>query len=326
MIDKLTVTVLAEDSVGYETPFLGQHGISLLVEAERSGYGQNGEIRDAGVETDTAAAPTRMRVLMDVAQHPEPLLHNMERMKIEPSSIDAIVLTHCHYDHTQGLVRMIEEIGRPGLPVIAHPELFRPNFEIEPRLRPIGVPPTDRRELVESTGAHLMLSRTPLQLLPGLTTSGEIPRTTDYEGTNPGLFTLREGKLEPDPMMDDISLYAHVAGRGVVVLSGCSHAGIVNIVRHARTVCAPAKNESKSKDRAGTGVAAVMGGLHLITADQTTIESTVARLRDENVGQVLAGHCTGFTAQTALYHEFGRRFRPLYTGLVAEWSAAGGRD
>lgn len=286
MIKALTATVLAEDSVGYETPYLGQHGISLLIDAE--------------------TPLTRIRILMDVAQHPEPLLHNMALMSIDPASIDTIVLTHCHYDHTQGLVRVIEAIGKPGLPVVAHPDLFRPNFETTPRLRPIGVPPGDNRERVVAAGAHLLFARSPLQLADGLTTSGEIPRTTHYEGANAGLYTLENGARVPDPMIDDLSIFALVEGVGIVVFSGCSHAGIVNIARHARTIFS-------------AGITAVMGGLHLITADTETIDTTVAGLREENVERVLAGHCTGFAAQTAFHREFGNSFAPLHTGLCVTW-------
>ncbi|TVR67417.1 MAG: MBL fold metallo-hydrolase [Spirochaetaceae bacterium] len=297
MVKELVVTVLAEDSVGYETPYLGQHGISLLVDAV----------------TDTAGTPQRLRILMDVAQHPDPLLHNMELMNIDPATIDMVVLTHCHYDHTRGLVKVLEAIDRPGIPVVAHSDIFRPNFEISPRLRPIGVPPADGEARIEAAGAHLMLVRAPLQLAPGITTSGEVARTTSYEGANRGLFTLREGVPAPDPMMDDLSLYAEVEGRGVVILTGCSHAGIVNIVRHSRKVWADSS----------PGIAAVMGGLHLIVAEEDAIQSTVSGLREESVEQVLAGHCTGFRAQAALLREFGDRFQPLYTGLVVRWQDHG---
>ena len=296
MVKELAVRVLAEDTVGFETPFLGQHGISLLVDVVSV---------DGEPERST-------RILMDVGQHPAPLLHNMQLMEIDPATIDMVVLTHCHYDHTQGLVEILEAIDRPGIPVVAHSDIFRPNFEITPRLRPIGVPPADREERIEAAGAHLMLVRAPLQLLPGVTTSGEVARTTTFEGANRGLFTLRGGVPAPDPMMDDLSLYVIVEGQGIVVLTGCSHAGIVNILRHARTVCA--------QGTPGThGIAAVMGGLHLIVADDETIESTVTGLREESVEQILAGHCTGFRAQAALHREYGDRFQPLHTGLVARW-------
>ena len=175
-LDRLKVTVLAEDSVGYETPYLGQHGISLLLDAGRG-------------------ATTR-RVLIDVAQHPDPLLFNMERMGIEPSTIDTIVLTHCHYDHTRGLVRILEMIGKEDVPVVAHPDVFRLTFITDPYLRHIGVPASDSRERIEAAGGRLFLARTPLSLVPGLTTSGEIERTTDFEAPEMELCTIRDQRVE----------------------------------------------------------------------------------------------------------------------------------
>jgi 7,8-dihydropterin-6-yl-methyl-4-(beta-D-ribofuranosyl)aminobenzene 5'-phosphate synthase len=101
MLESLTVTILAEDTVGYETPFLGQHGVSFLLEAI------SGE--------PLAAGTIDRRILVDVAQNPEALLHNMSLLDVDPASIDTIVLTHCHYDHTQGLVEILKGSSRyPG--------------------------------------------------------------------------------------------------------------------------------------------------------------------------------------------------------------------
>ncbi len=286
-ITSLAVTVLAEDTVGFDTPFLGQHGISLLI--------------------DASVGSNRTRILMDVGQHTDALLHNMALLEVAPASIDVIVLTHCHYDHTRGVARMIREIGRSGLPVVAHPEIFRPNFELTPQRKDIGVAREDGAEAIRAAGAQLKLVRTPHSLAPGVVTSGEVARTTPYEGENAGLFTQRDGQTVPDPMMDDLSIYAAVEGCGVVVLTGCSHAGIVNIVRGAREVT--------GMDQ----VAAVVGGLHLIVAGEQTIARSVAGLQEEGVEQVCAGHCTGFAAQVALQGAFGKQFAPLRTGQVLAW-------
>lgn len=285
-LDRLRVTVLAEDSVGYETPYLGQHGISLLLDAARG-------------------ATTR-RVLIDVAQHPDPLLFNMERMGIEPASIDTIVLTHCHYDHTRGLARILETIGKDDVPVVAHPDVFRLTFITDPYLRHIGVPASDSREHIEAAGGRLFLARTPLALMPGLTTSGEIERTTDFEAPEMELRTIREQRVEVDEVADDISVFAVTRESGTVVLTGCSHAGIVNITRAARAM-------------SGGGVGAVVGGLHLVEASAERITKTAAALNEEGVSRVFAGHCTGFPAQVELGGVFGDRFAPLRTGDVLEF-------
>ena len=151
-LDRLRITVVAEDSVQYESSYLGQHGISLLLEAEGKG----------GVK----------KVLVDVAQNPDALLENMVKMDISPASIDAIVLTHCHYDHTRGLAKVLGEIGKKNFPVIAHPDIFRLNFTTDPFLRHVGVMDGDSREDIEAAGGMLYLTRDPMQITPGLMTTG----------------------------------------------------------------------------------------------------------------------------------------------------------
>ncbi len=283
-LDSLTITVAAEDSVLYESPFLGQHGISLYLEACSAGFRRN--------------------ILVDVGQNPEALLYNMKLLDIDPSSIDALILTHCHYDHTQGLVELLKAMGKSDVPVIAHPTLFRLNFIDKPFLRHVGVMSSDSRRNIEKSGGTLFLTSDPLQLLPGLSTSGVIRRRTDFEEVGIPLKTIDgEGRVTDDTMNDDISVIASTGESGIVVMSGCSHAGIINITRQARKLFGQDK------------VASVIGGLHLVEAPLERIRKTVSALKELEVDSVYAGHCTGFEAQAELRSEFGQRFTPLRTGM-----------
>jgi 7,8-dihydropterin-6-yl-methyl-4-(beta-D-ribofuranosyl)aminobenzene 5'-phosphate synthase len=283
-LSKLKVTVLAEDSVLYESPFLGQHGVSFLVSATRGNIVKH--------------------VLVDVGQNPDALLHNMSLMDIAPSTIDAIVLTHCHYDHTRGVTRIIGEVNRSGIPVIAHPDLFRLNFVTDPYLRHVGVMPGDSRAAIEKAGGLLHLTQDPLEILPGLVTTGEVPRMSDFEEVGMGLCTIRDTTVETDMMRDDISIVANIEVKGLCIVTGCSHAGIVNIVRHAVTLT--------NTDR----IEGIIGGLHLIEASVDRIQRTAVELKELNPSWISAGHCTGFMAQVALHTALGERFRPLHTGMV----------
>jgi len=287
LLDKLTVTVLAEDSVPYESPLLGQHGVSFWLEAERNGITK--------------------RVLVDVGQNPEALLFNVGKLGIPLREADAVVLTHCHYDHTQGLTRILEAIGRKNVPVIAHPALFRLNFVTEPFFQHVGVMEGDRAEDLRAAGAELVLVSGPLQLMPGLSTTGEVPRVTDFEEVGIALSTLDEnGRVVPDSMPDDLSLAARIEGKGLALVTGCSHAGIINILRHVLTP--------------GEKLEAVIGGLHLVEAPAERIEKTVEALAGYSPSLVAAGHCTGFRAQAALYRVLGKRFTPLGSGAVFRFS------
>jgi 7,8-dihydropterin-6-yl-methyl-4-(beta-D-ribofuranosyl)aminobenzene 5'-phosphate synthase len=296
-LTSLTVTIVAEDSVGYETPYLGQHGVSFLLRAVAPGEARvDGPSRRDGTVPDVTRT-----ILVDVAQHPGPLLHNLSLMGVDPGEIDTIVLTHCHYDHTQGLVEVLKAVGRPDIPVIAHPDLFRLNFSTWPELRHIGVMNSDTEEKIHAAGGMLFPTREPLQIMPGVVAGGEVPRTTDYENRETALKTVRAGRITTDEMVDEQSLYCVVEGVGTVVVTGCSHPGVVNIVVHA-------------KELSGTPITAVIGGFHLIESTEERIGRTVEDLQKEKVERVMAGHCTGFPAQARLYEAFGDRFTPLRTG------------
>jgi len=285
-LDGLKVTVLAEDSVLYESPYLGQHGLSFLLEA-------------------TKGTNTR-RILVDVGQNSQALLNNMRLMNISPPTIDAIVLTHCHYDHTKGIVNMLREIGKRGIPIIAHPSIFRPNFITKPYFRHVGIAQDDSREEIEKTGASLSLTEDPLVIMPGIMTSGEVRRQTDFEEVGIELKTVENGKVRDDQMLDDISVIANVKEKGLVIVTGCSHAGVVNIAKQAI--------ELTGCDR----IEAIIGGLHLIDASDARIERTTEELSKLNIGRICAGHCTGFKAQVELCLAFKERFSPLHTGMQLE--------
>jgi 7,8-dihydropterin-6-yl-methyl-4-(beta-D-ribofuranosyl)aminobenzene 5'-phosphate synthase len=282
-LDSLRITVLAEDSVLYESPYLGQHGVSFLLEGV-SGVNIKG-------------------ILVDVGQNSEALLTNMQTMGISPSIIDAIVLTHCHYDHTQGIARMLREIGKKDVGVIAHPGIFRLHFVSQPYPRQVGIMPGDSRENIEKAGGSLSLTREPFVIMPGIMTTGEVKRQTEFEKAMPGLKTIENERVVDDLMLDDISVIANVKDKGLVIMTGCSHAGIINIAHQAIAVTGSKKIEG------------IIGGLHLIEASDMVIRRTVEELTKLNVAWISAGHCTGFKAQVELYLAFGEKFLPLHTGM-----------
>ncbi len=283
-LDKMSLTVLAEDSVLYESPYWGQHGVSFLMEASLNDIKKN--------------------ILIDVGQNHEALWHNMQLLNINPTIIDAIVITHCHYDHTLGIVDMLRDIGKKDLPIIAHPGLFRLNFIDNPYLRHVGVMQSDSREKIEANGGKVYLTRHPLQIMPGLVTTGEVERQTDFEEVGIALKTIiDDDKIIEDNMKDDISLIANLKGRGIVIITGCSHAGIVNIVKQSIEISGTKK------------IKAIIGGLHLVEAPPDRINKTVEALSSFDIDLISAGHCTGFEAQVKLYNIFKEKFLPLHTGM-----------
>jgi len=286
VLDNLRITVLAEDSVLYESPYLGQHGLSFLLEGVSGGNIQ--------------------RILVDVGQNSEALLSNMKTMGISPSIINAIVLTHCHYDHTQGIARMLREIGKKDTEVIAHPSIFRLHFITQPYPRHVGIMQGDSKAEVEKAGGRLSLTKDPFVIMPGIITTGEVKRQTNFEKVRVVLKTIENGMVVDDLMLDDISIIANIKDRGLVIITGCSHAGIINIANQAIEVTGCNKIEG------------IIGGLHLVGASDNVIRRTVEELSKLNVAWVSAGHCTGFKAQVEIYLAFGEKFLPLHTGMQFE--------
>jgi 7,8-dihydropterin-6-yl-methyl-4-(beta-D-ribofuranosyl)aminobenzene 5'-phosphate synthase len=160
-LDSARITVLAENSVLYASQYWGIHGLSLLVEVYRGGV--------------------KKSILMDVSHDPQVLIHNMSAAGVDPGSIDAIVLSHCHYDHTGGVAVVVKRIGRRELPVIAHPSIFRVNLKTDPFLNYIGVRSGDSRDSIERSGGRLVLSRDPVEVMPGVLTTGEVKRVFGFE-------------------------------------------------------------------------------------------------------------------------------------------------
>ncbi len=293
VLDNLRITVLAEDSVLYGSPYLGQHGVSFLLEGVSGGVTK--------------------RILVDVGQNSEALLGNMSAMGVSPSSINAIVLTHCHYDHTRGIARLLREIGRKDVLVVAHPSIFRMHFVTQPYPRHVGIMQGDSKGEIEKAGGSLSLTKDPFVIMPGIMTTGEVKRRTEFEEVRIGLKTIEDGIVVDDLMLDDISVIANVKDKGLVIVTGCSHAGIINIANQAIKVAG------------GNKIGGIIGGLHLVEASDAVIRRTVEELSKLDVEWISAGHCTGFKAQVELYLAFRERFLPLHTGLKLQVTSTDSR-
>ena len=282
-VNKICITVLTEDYAGYDSPLLGSHGISLLLQI----YGSD----EQGI------------ILFDVSQSSETILHNMEVLGISPRCVDLIFLSHCHYDHTGGLSGMVKAIDKKDLPVVGHSTLFRPHYELEPKLRHIGIPKESNPDKL-GIFARLVLIDHSFSLMRGVISTGEVVREESFEkALTLETFTEKHGKLVPDEITDDLSLAIKVEGKGIVIITGCSHAGIVNIVQQAIRLSGETK------------ILAVVGGLHLIDADEDRIDKTARALYDLNVQRLYVGHCTGLRGEAVLLKLFKDRFCKLHSGM-----------
>jgi len=282
-VDFLKIIVLMDDRSPATGDLVAQHGASYFLEV-----GRGDEITN---------------ILVDVGQSSEMLFHNMERLCLSPEMVDVMVLTHCHYDHTGDLAEVVRAVGKKDLPVVSHPAVFRPHFAWRPCLRHIGVPHGNGPAEVEEAGGKLLLSSDPVPLMEGVSTLGEVPRRTDFEDPGVKAVTSVNGKLAEDLLVDDTAVAVHIEGRGVVVVTGCSHSGIINILRYSMELFP------------GMPLDGVIGGFHLIKADDDRIEKTMSAMAEMNPRWIAAGHCTGFNAQVALRNRFGQVFEPLFAGM-----------
>ena len=250
---------------------IAEHGFAALVTVRRGG-------RSTTLLFDTGRSPDAMAV-------------NADRLGIDVADVQGIVLSHGHFDHTGGLAGLAGRRGVRSLPMVLHPLVWTRRRFAVPGREPEELPTLSKRA-VSAEGFEVIERREPSLLLDGsVLITGEVDRSTEFEHGMPPPHQAWNGTAwEHDPLVaDDQALVVDVRGRGLVVLTGCGHAGAINIVRHARRL---------------TGVDrlhALIGGLHLGgTAFEPVIPPTVAALTELAPSLVVPGHCTGWRAQHAL--------------------------
>jgi 7,8-dihydropterin-6-yl-methyl-4-(beta-D-ribofuranosyl)aminobenzene 5'-phosphate synthase len=264
---EIKLTTLTENTANYG--FLGEWGLSILVEVEG------------------------LKILVDSGLSFS-AVHNAQLMGIDLSSIDRIVLSHGHADHTGGL-RNILRIKK-GVEVIAHPDIWTSKYSRQSKqgeTQYIGLPFS--REEMESLGARFNLTKEPVRISESITTTGEIQMRTEYEKIEDNLLVKEGGILRQDPLADDLALVIDTEF-GLVVVSGCAHRGIVNTLRQAQKITGKEP------------VYAVVGGTHLFRASEERIEKTIADLKEMGVQKLGVSHCTGFRASARLAQEFKDTF------------------
>jgi 7,8-dihydropterin-6-yl-methyl-4-(beta-D-ribofuranosyl)aminobenzene 5'-phosphate synthase len=233
---------------------------------------------------------TSSTLLFDTGASPDALTVNAERLGIDAGAVAGIVLSHGHFDHTGGLSGLARLRGRSGLPLTVHPAVWtRRRLEL-PGGQELDMPTLSRGAL-EREGFQVIERRQPSLLAGGILITGEVDRVTEFEHGMPPQHQAWNGHgWQHDPaVVDDQALVINVRGRGLVVITGCGHAGVVNIIRQAMRL---------------TGVSrllAVIGGFHLSgPAFEPVIGPTVAALTELAPELIVPGHCTGWRAQHTL--------------------------
>lgn len=272
------LTCLVDNTAQLSSRLWAEHGLAFLIEAHGA------------------------KILFDTGQSGTVLAHNLAVLGEDLRDLSAIVLSHGHYDHTGGLAEALSRAE--GVEVVAHPDVFRERFSRRDEgLKSIGLP-FARREI--EARARLRLERGPVEVAPGVMTTGQIPRGLGLEARE-SRHVVREGeRLVPDPFHDDQALVLRT-GRGLVVVLGCCHAGLVNTLEHVRNAF-------------GGRVRAILGGTHLARADDASLARAIAAVRDEyDVEELYLGHCTGARGFIAFAQALGERVKPCPAGLRIEF-------
>jgi 7,8-dihydropterin-6-yl-methyl-4-(beta-D-ribofuranosyl)aminobenzene 5'-phosphate synthase len=270
-----------------------------------SGCAEDAPVAEHGLSflISVTSGARRRTVLFDTGSSAGGLVHNLRALGVDPAEIETIVLSHGHFDHTIGLNGLAERGGTLP-PLVVHPDAWLRRRVAIPGREPFELPTTSR-EKVEAAGFRIIEERQPSPLLDGdLLVTGEIERTTEFEHGLPVQQAFRDGEWQPDPLIhDDQALVAHLRDRGLVVVTGCGHAGLINTVRHARKL---------------TGidqVYAVVGGFHLAgPLFEPIIPPTVEALGEIDPEVIAPTHCTGWRAIHALAAAFPEAFVPGSVG------------
>jgi len=274
---RIKATVLCENYVDGQAGAIAEHGWAVYLESNNGNY------------------------LFDTGQG-KAIINNSLYFKKDLSIIKGIIISHHHWDHTGGLFDVLQQTGQVN--VYSHPDIFKDSFSVRrDNKRNIGIP--FRRAVLENKGAEFVFNTKPVEIMPDMILSGEIPRQTLFEKGDKKLMVKSKNGYIQDNLPDDQTLFIKTE-KGLFIILGCSHSGIVNIINHAIKITGEEH------------IHTIIGGTHLGPADKQTREKTIESLKQFDIEKIGVSHCTGLEMSARLLYEFGDRFFFCNVGTVVE--------
>ena len=278
MSDRIRITILAENTV-HRRGLTGEHGLSFHIQIN-----QHSLLFDTG-QTGLA-------------------LQNAQALGIQLHQLEAIVLSHGHYDHTGGLPAVLG--AAPNARIYLHPAAWEEKHRKTPDSDAQFIGMSQEAERMVRSAARGFVETSGLTpIFEGISVTGEIPRTNSYEDTG-GPFFLDTACQRPDPLADDQALVIDLES-DIILLLGCAHSGVVNTLDYVQQLTG------------GKPVRAVIGGMHLGSASEERVEKTISRLRAAKLHSLAPVHCTGWPATAKLWQAFPEIFRPASVGTAFEF-------
>jgi len=261
-------TVLCENSIYSQVGAIAEHGWAVYIETDKGNF------------------------LFDTGQG-KAIINNALFFKKDLSKIKGIIISHNHIDHTGGLLSVLEQTG--NVEIHSHPGLFNDSYIFEGKnyYRYIGIP--FREEILKAKGAKFKFNTNFRAIISDMMLSGEIPRKTPFEKGDNRLFIKRKEGYVKDVVVDDQTLILNT-DKGLVIILGCSHSGIINILNYI------------INKTGQTHIHTIIGGTHLGVADNETLDRSIDALKHFDIENIGVSHCTGLKASAKLYQEFGNRF------------------
>lgn len=259
------VLILVENTVPIPG-FIGEYGFSALVTVD-----------DKKFLFDTGSG--------------EALIINASRRNIDLAQVNELVISHGHFDHTGAVLAFLDTAAKKR--IYGHSKMFIPRYLVMGDYKQgIGIP--FKVQELESRNAEIIYTDEFTEIYPNVFLTGEVPRTTDYEDVGGSFWVESENTMVPDLIADDMAMVI-THPEGLIIISGCAHAGIINTIEYA------IQKTGESK------ILAFIGGTHLMTASEERMTRTIAALQEYDIQKIVACHCTGFNAMVTLRNKLGER-------------------